>query len=85
MAHAIRHSDTTPEQAIRALARQHGIVAERTATDAIADTITHLSGDEVIYDEVEDLVVTMRRKGIITPEQATSLYGDYLDDVRPLR
>ena len=78
MAHAARHSDITPEQVIRALARQHGIIAERTATDELADTITELAGDEVVHDEIEDLVVTMQRKGIISPEKATALYGDYL-------
>jgi hypothetical protein len=81
MARALRHSDPTPEQVIRALAMQHGVVAERTATDAMADTITRLSGDDVVHDEIEDLVVAMRRKGIITSEQATSLYGDYLETV----
>jgi len=81
MARALRHSDLTPEEVIRTLARQHGIAAERTATDAIADTITRLSGDDVTHDEVEDLVVNMRRKGIITSEQATSLYGDYLETI----
>lgn len=81
MARALRHSDPTPEQIIRTLARKHGVVVERTATDAMADTITRLSGDDVIHDEVEDLVVTMRRKGVITSEQATTLYGDYLDTI----
>lgn len=80
MAHAIRtNNEATPEETIRQLARQHGIVAERTATDELADTITRLSGDDVIHDEIEDLVVTLRRKGFITSEQATSLYGGYLE------
>lgn len=78
MAHAIRHTEATPEEVIRALARQHGIRAERTATDDLADTITSLAGDEVVHDEIEDLVVTMQRKGVITAEKATALYGDYL-------
>lgn len=79
MAHAIRHdNEATPEEVIRALAMQHGINAERTATDAMADTITSLAGDDVVHDEIEDLVVTMQRKGVITADQATALYGDYL-------
>ncbi|WP_049777418.1 hypothetical protein [Allorhizobium ampelinum] len=78
MAHAIRHSDATPEQVIRTLARQHGIVAERNGTDDMADTITRLSGDDVIHDEIEDLLVTMQRKGVITDVQANALYGNYL-------
>lgn len=79
MAHAIRtNNEANPEETIRAMAREHGIVAERTATDDLADTITNLAGDDVVHDEVEDLVVTMQRKGIITADQATALYGDYL-------
>ncbi|MGI2036360.1 hypothetical protein ACRQ1B_28695 [Rhizobium panacihumi] len=82
MAHAIRtNNEATPEETIRAIARQHGIVAERTATDELADTITGLAGDEVVHDEIEDLVVTMQRKGVITADKATSLYGDYLASV----
>lgn len=79
MAHAIQNKKmATPEETIRAMARDHGIAAERTATDELADTLTNLAGDDVVHDEIEDLVVTMQRRGIITADQATALYGDYL-------
>lgn len=79
MAHAIRtKNEATPEETIRAMAQQHGITAERTATDEWADNVTRLAGDEVIHDEIEDLLVTMQRKGVITDEQANALYGAYL-------
>ncbi|WP_315922143.1 hypothetical protein [Mesorhizobium sp. SP-1A] len=70
--------DISPEQVIRDLARKHDIVATRTETDELADAITALAGDTVVRDEIEDLVVTMRRQGVISSEQATALYGDYL-------
>jgi hypothetical protein len=73
-----RHGEASPEEIIRALARQHGVTAERTSTDEWADAITTLAGDEVVHDEIEDLVVTLRRKGFITADRATTLYGDYL-------
>lgn len=79
MAQAIRTGqDLTPEAVIRSLAEKHGISPERTATDDWADVITRLAGDEVIADEVEDLIVNLRRKGIISAKEATALYGDYL-------
>lgn len=63
------------------LAAQHGIVAERLPIDDWADKITELAGDAVTHDPVEDLISTLRRKGVITAQEATSLYGDYLSEV----
>lgn len=63
---------------IYSLAAQHGIVAERLSLDDWADKVTELSGDEVVHDPVEDLVVTLQRKGVITAEESTRLYGDYI-------
>ena len=79
MAHAIRtNKEATPEEIIRSTARQHGIMGERTATDELADTIANLAGNSVVHDEIEDLVVTMQRRGVTAAGRATSLYGDYL-------
>ncbi|TCP74199.1 hypothetical protein C8J31_1455 [Rhizobium sp. PP-CC-2G-626] len=63
---------------IYALAAEHGVVAERLSIDDWADKVTELSGDEVVHDPIEDLVVTLQRKGVITDREATALYGDYL-------
>lgn len=68
----------TAEIKIRDLAKQHGIVAERTALDEWADVVTNLSGDEVIRDEVEDLVVTLQRAGILSDAEAHRLYADHI-------
>ena len=79
MAQAIRTGqDLTPEAVIRSLAEKHGISPVRTVTDDWADAITRLSGDEVIANEIEDLVVNLRRRGVISAKEATALYGDYL-------
>ncbi|MUZ76191.1 hypothetical protein GOZ90_26515 [Agrobacterium vitis] len=71
------------EARIYALAAEHEIVAERLPIDAWADKVTELSGDEVVHDPVEDLVVTLRRKGIINDQEATRLYWDYLQEEMP--
>lgn len=79
MANALRRNlDAHPADTIRSLAMQYGVIAERTAIDDLADAVSNLAGDPVIRDEIEDLVVAMQRKGVITGPQATKLYGDYL-------
>ncbi|KPF42607.1 hypothetical protein [Rhizobium sp. AAP43] len=48
---------------IYALAAEHGIVSERLAIDDWADQMTERSGDAVVHDPIEDLLVTLQRKG----------------------
>ncbi|TWC75763.1 hypothetical protein FB593_1282 [Rhizobium sp. SJZ105] len=71
------------ERRIYALAAKHGIVAERLPLDDWADKVTELAGDAVTHDPVEDLVVILQRRGVVTDREAASLYGDYLDEVAP--
>lgn len=71
------------EARIYALAAEHGIVAERLPIDDWADKVAELSGNEVVPDPVEDLVVTLRRKGVITDQEATRFYWDYLQEETP--
>ncbi|WP_197523766.1 hypothetical protein [Agrobacterium vitis] len=68
------------ESRIYALATQHGIVAERLPIDDWADHVARLSDAEVPSDPVDDLVVTLRRKGIITDREATELLSDYFSE-----
>ncbi|WP_158693549.1 hypothetical protein [Neorhizobium alkalisoli] len=58
-------------------------MAERLPIDDWADKVTELSGDGVVHDPVEDLVVTLERKGVITAEEGARLYGDYLKKDQP--
>jgi hypothetical protein len=41
------------------LARQHGITYVRTNSSALAEVITSLSGDDVMPDGTEDLVIAL--------------------------
>ncbi|MCA1441925.1 hypothetical protein I6F07_17215 [Ensifer sp. IC4062] len=43
--------------------------------------MARLSDAEVPPDPVADLVVTLRRKGIVTDWKAAELYGNYLHEV----
>lgn len=47
------------------LADKFGISYQPTPEDTIAKIATHLAGDEVVTDEIEDLIVAMRRAGVI--------------------
>lgn len=44
---------------------QHGIVYEKTGSDALAEAITRLAGDDVCTDETEDMLVALRRANVI--------------------
>lgn len=68
------------ESRIYELAAQHGIVAERPPIDDWADDVSRPLDADVPTDPVDDLVVTLRRKGILTDREATELLADYLSE-----
>jgi hypothetical protein len=70
----------TAEQAVRDLARQHQISASRTELDDWADDVTRLAGDNVHLDEVEELIVALRRAGFVDGVELTRLHSRYLDE-----
>jgi hypothetical protein len=72
----------TAEEQIRALAKKHGIVAERTALDDWADDVTRLAGDDVQFDEVQELIVALRRARVVDGVELTRLHSRYLDERR---
>ena len=65
-------------QYIKYLAKKHNVVYERTYADAFADKATELAGDEVITDEIDDLLVALKRAGIIDGKELVDLLGGYL-------
>lgn len=66
------------ENHIRQLARQNGVTYQRLPDDDIATVATRLAGDEVVTDDVEDLIVALRRANVISGEQMVELLGRYL-------
>ena len=64
---------------IRQLARQHGVTYEASALDAWADQVTHLAGDDVELDDVENLLVALVRAKAITSKESTILHAAYLN------
>jgi hypothetical protein len=65
---------------VLALAQQVGVRYERTPEDELADIITRLSDDEVVTDEIEDLIVALKRAGVINGSEMVALLSQYLDE-----
>ncbi|MBL3557607.1 MULTISPECIES: hypothetical protein [Marinobacter] len=66
------------------LAAQHGIRYQETPADRLAVVATRLAGDEVVTDEIEDLIVALKRAQLITGTQMVELLGRYLDETLPV-
>lgn len=69
---------TDPAEFIKAIAKQHNVVYENTLYDGLADTITRLSDDDVVMDEVEILIIALERAGILSSEDVVPLHVNYL-------
>ncbi|ABU79485.1 hypothetical protein CSSP291_19830 [Cronobacter sakazakii SP291] len=48
----------------------------------MATAITRLAGDTVVLDNVEQLLVNLKRKGVLTKAESLSLQADYLEEKR---
>jgi len=69
--------DQKTAEHIQALAREHGVTAERSQLDDFADAVTRLAGDDVELDETEQLLVALTRKGILTAREMSDLAVAY--------
>jgi hypothetical protein len=65
---------------VLALAKQVGVRYERTPEDELADVITRLSDDDVVTDEIEELIVALKRAGVINGSEMVALLSQYLDE-----
>ena len=64
------------------LAKANHITAERDGVSLMAAAITHLAGDRVELDYVEQLLVNLKRKGVLTKAETLKLQGSYLQEKR---
>lgn len=67
---------------ITSLAARHGVTYVETPHGALAKVFTYLSDDEVTTDEIENLVVALRRANIIDGPTMVTLLGRYFDETR---
>ncbi|WP_339489113.1 hypothetical protein [Pseudomonas sp. EL_65y_Pfl2_R95] len=69
---------------VRMLAQVHQVTAERDGMSRIASNITRLAGDDVELDCIEQLLINLSRKGVLTKRETLSLQGRYLLEKRSL-
>lgn len=67
---------------VRKLAKAHKITAERDRMSRMAATITLLSGDLIELDGVEQLLVNLKKKGVLSKTETLALQGSYLQEKR---
>ncbi|MBC3207443.1 hypothetical protein HU755_11650 [Pseudomonas sp. SWRI111] len=67
---------------VRKLAKKHKVGAERDGLSRMALTITRLAGDAVELDSVEQLLVNLKRKGVLNKAEIMTLQGRYLQEKR---
>lgn len=60
------------------LARRHGVRYVETPTDAFADTLARLAGEEIEMDEIEMLILALERAGVLPSEAVVPLHISYL-------
>jgi hypothetical protein len=69
---------TPAATAIRSMAERFGVEYKRAGADILAHHITRLSGDDVVFDETELLLVALQRAGHLSRREAVLLQADYL-------
>lgn len=67
---------------VRRLAKSHKVTAERDGMSRMAVAITRMAGDVVELDNVEQLLVNLKRKGVLSKSEILTLQGGYLQEKR---
>ncbi|WP_413737547.1 hypothetical protein ACL2XP_05450 [Sodalis sp. RH21] len=67
---------------VRRLAKSHNVTAERDGMGRMAVAITRMAGDVVELDNVEQLLVNLKRKGVLSKSEILTLQGGYLQEKR---
>ncbi|WLH92442.1 hypothetical protein PSH87_10905 [Pseudomonas sp. FP453] len=70
---------------VRKMAEIHHVTAERDGISRMAVAITGLAGDVVELDGVEQLLVNLKRKGVLSKSETLALQGSYLQEKRRLK
>ncbi|MDU8608725.1 MULTISPECIES: hypothetical protein [Pseudomonas syringae group] len=65
---------------VRHLAKVHKVTAKRDSVSRMARCITSLSGDTVALDTVEQLLVNLKRKGVMSTSDLLSMQVRYLKE-----
>ncbi len=72
---------TTARDEILDLAKLHGITYEETALDRFAKKAAELSDAEATLDDIDHLLVALRRANVLDGTTATQLHMRYLNEI----
>ncbi|MDF7662226.1 hypothetical protein PUG81_24970 [Erwiniaceae bacterium L1_54_6] len=67
---------------VLSIAATHNVSADRDNTSRMAVAITSLAGDDVTLDPIEQLLVNLKRKGILTKSEILAFQAKYLKEKR---
>jgi hypothetical protein len=67
---------------IRSLAKKNCVEYTESKLDKVARVVTRLAGDDVKPDEVESLLIHLRREGFIAGSEMVILHSRYLDEIK---
>lgn len=79
---SLRAENTTAAH-IRKMAREYRVAYVRTQGDTLAHHITRLAGDDVKFDEIEQLLIALQRSGHLTRIEMVQLQANYLHESKP--
>jgi hypothetical protein len=68
---------------IRRMAARNNVTASVSENDLFAHHVTRLSGDDVVLDDVERMVIALQRAGVLSRVQAVRLQARYLRENKP--
>jgi hypothetical protein len=69
---------------IRRMAARNNVTASVSENDLFAHHVTRLSGDDVLLDDVEQMVIALHRAGVLSRVQAVRLQARYLRENKPI-
>jgi hypothetical protein len=67
---------------IRKMAKEYHVAYVRTSSDAFAHHVTRLAGDDVQFDEIEQLLIALQRSGHLSRVEMVQLQAAYLREAR---
>jgi hypothetical protein len=68
---------------VRRMAQEHQVAYVPTPRDAFAHDITRLAGDDVQFDEIEQLLIALQRSGHLSRVEMVQLQAAYLREAGP--
>lgn len=75
-------ADVSVASQVRKLAKDNKVTAGRDGMSRMAVSITYLAGDAVELDGIEQLLVNLKKKGVLSKSEILALQGRYLQERR---